>query len=89
MDLDLVAGITAVPLIVGMVELIKRAFPRFNADRWGALTAAAVGIVLSCAYQVPSLDAPFAVWRDAVVVGIVLGLAASGLYSGVKAARNS
>lgn len=89
LDSTAVAAVAAVPLIVAIVEAIKRTIPGFNADRWGALTAVAVGVALSLAYEVPSLDAPFPTWRDAVVAGVVLGLAASGLYSGYKAARGS
>lgn len=67
--------VAIVPLIVGVVELLKTAgLP----NKLSAVVAAIMGIVVGIVYVHPG-DIP-----KGVLVGLSLGLAASGLYSGVK-----
>jgi len=74
------AGIVAVPLIVGLVEVVKRAgLP----ERFAPLVSMALGLALSLGYMATSGDAA---WMDSLVIGIALGLSASGLYSSGKTA---
>lgn len=74
-------GILAVPLIVGLVEAAKAmGLPA----RWAALLALALGVLLSMA----ATDAANPL-VGAVVRGLALGLAASGLYAGARAVGRS
>jgi L-cystine uptake protein TcyP (sodium:dicarboxylate symporter family) len=67
--------VAIIPLIVGVVELLKQlGLP----TKFSALVAAILGIVIGIVYV-----APGDILRG-VLVGLSLGLAASGLYSGVK-----
>lgn len=74
-------GVLAVPLIIGLVEAAKRGgLPA----RWSAPLAIALGLALRLSYQLAAGPAELLSWLDALVQGLALGLAASGLYSGVK-----
>jgi hypothetical protein len=70
-----VHGISLELAIIGLVELAKRAgLP----DRFAPLLALALGIGAGFVYYGP---AP----RQSLLYGVVMGLTASGLYSGCKA----
>lgn len=67
----------AVALTAGIVEAIKRAF-KMN-KRFVPLLSLAIGLVLALIF-----GEGFTI-QEIVVTGIMIGLSASGLYSGVKA----
>lgn len=68
-------NVAIIPLIVGIVELAKKlGLP----DKFAAVLSAILGVVIGLVYVAP--DDP----AKAVLVGLSMGLAASGLYSGVK-----
>lgn len=76
MDLNFTAyDVALVPVIVGLVRLI-RAFG--VPSRWLPLVALALGLLAGFVYVAP--EDP----REAVLAGIVMGLAAIGAWSGVK-----
>lgn len=67
--------VAIVPLIMGVVELLKMlGLPK----KFAALASAILGIVAGLMYVSPGDIA------QGVLVGLSLGLAASGLYSGTK-----
>ncbi len=67
--------VAIVPFITGLVELLKTiGLP----PKFGALAAVIIGILIGVLYIAPD-DIP-----RGIVVGLSLGLAASGLYSGTK-----
>lgn len=67
--------VAIIPLIVGIVELFKGiGLPR----KFGALVAAVIGILIGIFYLEPG-DVP-----KGILIGLSLGLAASGLYSGTR-----
>lgn len=74
-------GVLAVPLIMGLVEVLKR---RGLGDDWAAPVAVLLGVALSVGYQVAVVYPVAAPWLQAVLVGMALGLSASGLYSGAR-----
>lgn len=77
------AGIVAVPLIVGLVEVFKRAgLPR----RFAPLVSMVLGLGLSLGYMATGITGNGPSLMDSLVIGIALGLSASGLYSGGKTA---
>ena len=77
---DELAGIALVPLIVGLVEMAKRLG---LASAWSAPLAVALGLVTSVGWLLAERGAATGLAR-ATLVGIALGLSASGLYSGAK-----
>lgn len=64
-----------IPLILGIVEIFKRA----GIDaKWLPFISLALGIAIGIFYV--SADD----WKQGILVGAMLGLSASGLYSGTK-----
>lgn len=78
MELTEFVGLAAVPVIIGLVEVFKRWIAD---DRYYPLIALALGIIINVAIAYQTAGD----YLLAVLVGIVAGLAASGLYSGGKA----
>lgn len=75
MDLNLTAqALLFVPLVIALTQLVKL----YIDHKWAPLVSLAFGIL--CAWFVPVDTAP-----QFVLNGLVLGLTASGLYSGTKA----
>jgi len=67
--------VAIIPLIVGLVELAKKlGLP----NKFAAVLSAVLGVVIGLVYVAPNDPA------KGVLVGLSMGLAASGLYSGVK-----
>jgi hypothetical protein len=73
---DFVAyDIALVPLIIGLVRIFTGlGMPK----KWAPLLALGFGIVGGVVYIAPGQ------WSKGILVGITMGLAASGLYSGTK-----
>ncbi len=75
MDEIAIYGMALVPIIMGLIELLKRVgIPK----RLTPLFAVLIGILSGLYYISP--DDP----KKAVMLGIVLGLSSIGLYSGTK-----
>ena len=67
--------VAIIPLIIGVTELVKKlGLP----NKFAALLSAVLGVVIGLVYVAPNDPA------KGVLVGLSMGLAASGLYSGVK-----
>lgn len=73
-------GLAGVPLVVALVEAMKRAWPELE-PRWYPLVALFWGVALNLAL---ALMLGYEL-GPALLLGVVAGLAASGLYSGSKA----
>ena len=70
-----VYDVAIIPLIIGVTELVKKlGLP----NKFAALLSAVLGVVIGLVYVAPNDPA------KGVLVGLSMGLAASGLYSGVK-----
>lgn len=80
MELDL-GGVVIVPLIVGLVEAAKRLG---LSAQYAALLALAIGIAISVGGWL-TVRAGGRDLFDATLVGLALGLSASGLYSVARA----
>jgi len=72
--MEIIAGFSAVAIVTGLVELVKRAG---LSSQLAPIAAVIFGIALSV------LGTGFS--STSIVVGVVLGLASSGLWSGAKA----
>ncbi len=70
-----VYDVVLIPLILGLVELFKKA--GIN-KRFLPFIAVLLGIIIGVVYVV-ELDL-----KQGILVGVMLGLSASGLYSGTK-----
>lgn len=74
MDME-IYGVLIVPLILGLVEVSKRVgLP----DKWSPLLSVVLGLISGLTVLFPGEPV------KGVVVGLALGLSATGLYSGTK-----
>lgn len=63
-----------IPLIIGLVEMFKRlGLP----VKYAPVIAVLIGVLVGILY----MDIPL---KDGIIIGLVFGLSASGLYSGTK-----
>jgi hypothetical protein len=77
-----VAGIAIIPVVVGLVEVAKRAgLPA----AWAPAVAIATGLALSVGLAVSGASE----LTLALLRGVVWGLAASGLYAGARTVARS
>jgi hypothetical protein len=77
-------GLGGVPVVVALVEVTKRAFPRLSPRFW-PVVAIAWGLSLNVGVGVQlGVDL-----TTAVVVGVVAGLSAAGLYDTGRATLGS
>ena len=78
----IVFGVPAAAIIVALVEFAKK----LGLDvKWATSLAVVLGVSLSIVANVGSLPVDAAGWSQIAIVGILVGLSASGLYSGGKA----
>lgn len=77
MDFELIAGVSAIPVILGLIELVKL----FNVDqKYCPIIAIVLGQVFGFALAYFGNTIQY----QAAIQGLVVGLGAVGLYSGVK-----
>lgn len=81
MDTELLVGLAAAPIIAALLQIVK---PFLRDQRWWPVVALALGISWNVLANVDSKEFG---WSTAVLLGIVVGLAASGLYSTAKTFR--
>ncbi len=80
-----VAGVPAGLVVVALVEAIKRV-ARVEGDK-AIILAVIFGVVVAVAAEAATIWPVFGVWWETVVAGILLGLAACGLYDAGQAVR--
>jgi len=70
-----VYDVAIIPLITAVTELVKRmGLP----EKFAAVFSAILGIIIGVIYVAPDN------LQEGILVGLMMGLSASGLYSGVK-----
>ena len=74
-------GVVIVPMIIGLVEVAKRLG---LGAAYAALLAVGLGLLISVGYTLAAGLPDGSALADAMLQGLALGLAAAGLYSGVK-----
>ena len=76
-------GLAAVPIIAALLQVVKSAMPAERFNGWFP----AIALVLGVGWNVlASLSLEDGVTASAALMGVVIGLAASGLYSQTKTA---
>ena len=78
MDLELVGGVSAVIIIVGLIQVIKGVFDLDS--KLAPVVAIALGLIASFGLSYGGETKAF----EAIVTGLAVGLSAVGLYSGAK-----
>lgn len=81
----MIGGVPLVALIVALVELAKQTMGLDS--QYAPVVAVVLGIALAVGIQVSQIFPLFGTWFQVIVLGMVAGLLACGIYSGVKATR--
>lgn len=82
--LDLTIFALALPLTIGVVQMLKEAF---LPDRWAGLAAVVVGVLAGVAVRAAGIgDGAYGL---AALTGAVAGLSAAGVWSGARAATKT
>ncbi len=79
MEFEALVGVAGVAIVIGLVEVLKRSIG--VADRYTPLASLLCGLLLVVGYKL-QYGVEAAAWFETVVQGVILGLSASGLYSG-------
>lgn len=82
-----VAGVPAGLVVVAVVEAIKRV-AKIEGDK-AIILAVVVGVLVAVAAQLATIWPIFGAWWETAVAGLLLGLAACGLYDAGQAVRAS
>jgi hypothetical protein len=78
MDIELVAGISAVIIIIGLIEVLKRV-AGLN-EKFAPVIAIILGLAASFGLSYYGETKVF----EAIILGLAVGLSAVGLFSGTK-----
>src|SRR4051812_27988892 len=86
-DTELITGITigaaaTVPIVVAIVQIFK--MTGWLQDKYAPFVAIGAGIIVSFLMAHDTND-----WSANILSGILFGLAASGLYSGIKSSAHA
>lgn len=76
------SAVAIVPIIIAIVQGLKMAWS--SAEKFAPLVSLAVGILISLIADHETGD-----WTNSLLSGVIYGLSASGLYSGVKATAHA
>ncbi|RJX24740.1 MAG: hypothetical protein C4554_08345 [Dethiobacter sp.] len=76
-DVELIGGVSAIAIILGLVQLARMLG---LSEKYASLLTVALGLLASVGYHFYSDQ----MWYESVIVGLVLGLSAIGLYTGTK-----
>jgi len=77
-DFTLVEGVSAVAIIIAVIEIVKRVFKMDT--KYSPVVAIVLGVALSLTHTYFGTEQLF----EAIVMGIATALSAVGLYSGTK-----
>lgn len=75
-----ITDIAIVPVVAGVVEVIKRSIPITVVQQAAPLMSLLLGIAIAVALG--------GISAESVIIGLVYGLSASGLYSQVKTLKS-
>lgn len=89
MEYEIIGGVAIAPIIVFLVQRVKAMFPDFDVQRFGAALAVGFGVVIALGYAVAQMTLSIPALIEAIGGGALIGLAASGLYSGVHSAQQA
>ena len=73
-----IAGVPAGLVVVALVQALKQVF-KIEGDK-AIIVAVIAGVVVAATAQAATIWPAFALWYETVIAGILLGLAACGLF---------
>lgn len=81
MELSTLIGLGGVPVVIALVQAVK---PFVGDDRWWPLLAVGFGVAWNVGAALALGARDGGVLGQAALIGVVIGLAAAGLYSGSR-----
>ena len=88
----MIGAVPVLLLVMVLVQVIKVVFSLEDADgkthRAVPLIAIGLGVLFAIGIQLSTVVPGFAAWYEMIIAGIVVGLAAIGMYSGGKHTLN-
>ena len=88
----MIGAVPVLLLIIALVEVIKTVLSLEDVDgkthRGVPLIGIVLGVLFTVGIHLSTLFPAFGEWYEMIVAGIVVGLAAIGLYSGTRHALN-
>ncbi len=90
-ELVAVGGLAGAGIVLALVEVLRRTIgTNILTDRFTPLLSIAFGIGLNAVIKLDNaVNVEETTWLGTVLLGIMTGLAASGMYSGGKAIANN
>lgn len=76
-SMEMVGGASAIAIVLGLVQLAKKMGLK---EKYCPLLSTLLGLLISLGYYYYN----YKTWYEAVIIGLVIGLSAMGLYSGTK-----
>lgn len=83
-----IVGVSGMVLVGLIIQVLKAVFSGLDKSRWLIPIALLVGVVLSAANYVAQIVPGFQAWFEVVIVGLLAGFAAMGLYDTTRTALN-
>jgi hypothetical protein len=89
-DFGVYLGLGGLAVVAALIEVVKKAAKLKDTvwDRFLGLIAIVIGIVVNAFIAFTIVGMPRDKWGVVVVMGVIVGLAASGAYNTQKAVRN-
>jgi hypothetical protein len=85
-DIDLstvsASAVAIIPIIIALVQVVKMA--NWVNDKFAPIIAIVIGVIITMLADHNTAD-----WSNSLLSGVVYGLSASGLYSGVKSTAHA
>jgi hypothetical protein len=79
-----VSAVAIVPIIVALVQAIKMVSPSGRLNKWSPIISIALGLLASFVFNPNHM-----MTGEMIMTGVVYGLSASGIYSGVKSSSEA
>jgi hypothetical protein len=79
---SLTGAVAVVPIIIALVQVIKMSFPKLD-NRYAPILSIAIGIVVAFLLKHDTANL-----TNVILEGVLYGLSASGLYSGVTTMKS-
>lgn len=83
-----IVGVGGAILVGLIVQVLKAVIPGLEKSRWLIPVALGVGMLLSVLNHVGQIVPGFQTWFEVVIVGLIAGFTAMGLYDTVRTAVN-
>ena len=80
---SLTGAVAVIPIIVSLVQVIKMTMPKLD-NRFAPILSIAMGIIVAFLLKHNTADL-----TSVILEGVLYGLSASGLYSGVKTSAHA